>query len=129
MKNFSDEMEKDRKFEVGGVVLEWEYPYWEDLADIFDDEVGDVSTKEALAQTIDRISLFLTDETRPEWKKVARRKKNPIPLFQISGIYRWLLEVSSGRPTQSLSGSEPGGGNSEPSSPGASPSTEATSKK
>jgi hypothetical protein len=136
VKEFSKELVSDRSFEIGGTVLEWRYPYWEELASIFDEdlaslrnggEVGDVSTKEALAQTIDRVNLFLTDGSRDRWAEVAHRREDPVPLFQISEVYRWLLEISSGRPTQSPSGSEPGGGTSEQSSPDGSPSTEETS--
>jgi hypothetical protein len=86
-----------------------------------------VSTKQALEQTIDRVNLFLTDGSKEKWGEVAHRREDPLPLFQISELYRWLLEISSGRPTQSLSDSEAGAGSSEPSSPDGSPSTEETS--
>lgn len=136
MKEFSSELVTDRKFEIGGVTLQWRYPYWEELALIFDEdmatvrnggEVADTSTKEALEQTIERVKVFLDEPSVDRWVEVAHRREDPIPFFQISGVYRWLLEVSSGRPTQSPSDSEPGGGNSEPSSPAVSPSTEETS--
>jgi hypothetical protein len=135
VKEFSKELVTDRKFEIGGVVLEWRYPYWEELASIFDDdlaslrnggEVGDVTTKKALEDTVERVGLFLTEDSRDRWLEVARRKDDPVPLFQISDLYRWLLEISSGRPTQSPSDLEPGAGTSDQSSPAASPSTEAT---
>jgi hypothetical protein len=136
VKEFSKELVTDRKFEIGGVVLEWRYPYWEELALIFDEDMksfrnggqepGDVSTKDALEQTVDRVNLFLTEDSRDRWVEVAHRKDDPVPLFQISEVYRWLLEVSSGRPTQSPSDSDPGAGTNDQSSAEGSPSTEAT---
>lgn len=126
MKEFSQELENDRRFEIGGEVLEWEYPKWRQLGAIFDedlkamrngDEVGDTSTIQALEQTVERIGMFLMEESRPRWAAIAERDENPVPLFQITDLYRWLLEVSSGRPTQSPSASEPGAGETEASSP------------
>jgi hypothetical protein len=126
VREFSSELVTDKKFEIGGVVLEWRYPYWEELAAIFDedlravrngDEPGEITTQKALEDTVERIGLFLENGSRGQWQEVAHRKDNPVPLFQISELYRWLLEVTSGRPTQSPSASEAGGGETEASSP------------
>lgn len=128
MKEFSSQLESDKKFEIGGQVLEWRYPYWEELAAIFDEDLasvrnggepGDVTTTQALKDTVERIGLFLENGSREKWAEIAHRKEDPIPLFQISALYRWLLEVTSGRPTVPPSDSEPGGGETDQSSPAA----------
>ena len=131
MKEFSSELASDRKFEVGGVVLEWRYPYWEELSELYDQgrqevangEPDGVSTKEALERAIERAGVFLTDDSREKWNQLVHDRDEPLPAFLIGEVFQWLVEVTSNRPTPPPSGSAPGGGNTEASSPGGSPST------
>lgn len=149
MKEFSQLIPEDRKFELGGEVWEWETPHWEALAAIFDEDVqiltanleedeeqqkdetpkDETPTKDSIARVQDRIALFLPAADRPRWKKLCQRKENPVPMFLFSEVYRWLLEVATGRPTQPPSDSESGGGNGEVSSPAGSRSRAGSRKR
>jgi hypothetical protein len=136
MKEFSEELADDRKFEIGGQVLQWRYPHAEELAILFDEDEAilakangdksEMTNKQALDVTIKRIEIFLVKDDVPKWKKIVADKENPVPLFQIRGLYRWLLEVTSGLPTLPPSTLPAGGGETEGSSPAASPSPEET---
>jgi len=101
--------EEDREFEIAGEVFKWVYPYWEDIADVFDrdtvaDETqtnGDVSitVRSTIADFIERIELFIDpdfNDGQTRWKALTKRKKNPIPHSQYASLYQWLLEVTSG---------------------------------
>jgi hypothetical protein len=130
MKQFSDALEKERQFEIGGELFKWRYPYWEEMSALFDEDSvlleklkengnEEFSTdKEAIELIIKRIELFLDPEegSLARWKKLAHRKSNPVPRFQFNELYRWLLEVTSGRPTEQPSDLEPGAGSTEASS-------------
>lgn len=116
---------EDREFEIGGEVFRWIYPYWEDIAKVFDadtvemetenengNESKDPTVRDTIADFIKRIELFIDPEFNDgitRWKALAKRKKNPIPHSQYAELYRWLLEVSSSpTPTESPSPSEDG---------------------
>ena len=120
MKRFT--VEQDHRFEIGGEVFSWIYPYWEDIANVFDKDAR-LSTEEegkngseveftvhsTIKDFIDRIKLFLPKEDHERWIALTKRKANPIPHAQYSELYRWLLEVSSSpTPTEPLSPSEDG---------------------
>lgn len=134
MKEFSrDEVSvTDRKFEIGGVVLEWRYPYHDELFEVLTENAQqDSATDENPRDTVEKLirwsAVFLTPDSKEKWLEVAHRKEDPIPLFQFGRLFQWLLEeASGGRPTESPSASEPGGGKTEQSSPDGSPSTVAT---
>lgn len=109
MKRFT--IEKDREFEVAGEVFRWVYPYWEDIAEVFDRDdteeettngkVVEVTVRSTLSDFIDRIELFIDPDFNDgveRWRKLTKRKKDPIPHSQYAAIYQWLLEVTS-RPT------------------------------
>lgn len=119
MKRFA--VVQDREFEIGGEVFTWVYPYWEDIANVFDkdtetlSENGDgsddklPSVHETIEDFIERIQLFLEPDDHARWVALTKRKKNPIPHSQYSELYRWLLEVtSSPTPIEQLSPSEDG---------------------
>jgi hypothetical protein len=113
MKKF--EITQDRDFEVAGEVFQWKFPYWEDIADVFDaDETEEtaegngkaveVTVRSTLKDFMDRIELFLDEDLNdnvPRWRKLTQRKKDPVPHSQYAQIYQWLLEVTS-RPTPTL---------------------------
>lgn len=102
MKRFS--VAQDREFEIAGEVFTWIYPYWEDIADVFDRDSGeaegedgeiDTSVKSTISDFIDRIQLFIEPSQREQWVALTRRRNNPIPHSQYAELYRWLLEVTS----------------------------------
>lgn len=131
MREFTNELinREDRSFEIGGEVFKWRYPYWEEYADQVDKDMAELSAAEKTAETndetlpeqmvrkgiqsyIDRIPLYLDRENDAErrWKALTKRKEDPVPPFMYRRIYEWLLEVTSGRPTEPPSPSENGQG-------------------
>jgi hypothetical protein len=107
MKRFT--IERDREFEVAGEVFKWVYPYWEDIADVFDrDEeedatatngkVVEVTVRSTLKDFIDRIELFIDPDFNngvQRWRELTKRRKDPVPHSQYAAIYQYLLEVTS----------------------------------
>lgn len=125
----------DRQFEVGGEIYEWVTPYWEDLAAIYDedvqraitalkepdegnepDEAAETGTHDNIERTQQRIKLFLEEKDHKRWDALCARRDNPVPMHLYGEIFKWLLEVATGRPTQQPSDSEPGAGNGGQSS-------------
>lgn len=120
MKRFSQA--EDREFEIGGEVFRWVYPYWEDIAKVFDRDEEELSqngktpeeptVRSTIADFIERIQLFIDPDFNDgvtRWKTITKRKKNPIPHSQYAELYRWLLEVTSNpHPTEPSSPSEDG---------------------
>jgi hypothetical protein len=108
---------EDREFEIAGEVFKWVYPYWEDIATVFDRDAKEVqddvpfSVRATIADFIERIELFLDPENDSinRWRLLTKRKKNPIPHSQYAALYQWLLEVTSApTPTEQSSPSEDG---------------------
>lgn len=117
MKRFA--VVQDREFEIAGEVFTWVYPYWEDIADVFDKDtrsdedaeanIEDITVRDTITDFIDRIQLFIEPSDRERWLALTKRKKNPIPHSQYAELYRWLLETTSmPTPTELLSPSEDG---------------------
>lgn len=114
MKRFS--VEQDREFEIAGEVFTWIYPYWEDIADVFDRDTADANgdddslkVRDTIADFIERIQLFIEPDQRERWVQLTKRRKNPVPHSQYSELYRWLLETTSNpTPTELPSLSEDG---------------------
>lgn len=115
------EVEKDRGFEVVGEAFQWVYPYWEDIADVFDEDETEettdqngnsaVTVRSTLVDFQKRIELFIDPEFNEgikRWRELTKRKKDPIPHSQYGQIYQWLLEVTSRTPTEPSSPSEDG---------------------
>jgi hypothetical protein len=128
-RSFSKELEEDREFEIGGQIFKFIYPHWKEGAELFDKEMvevqsenGDTPAFSFVADTeiaIKRVPMFLDPENDAlkRWKDlVARKPPHAVPRHQIAQLYRWLVEVTSGFPTQQLSDSSSGDGTSEPSS-------------
>lgn len=134
MKRFA--VADDREFEIGGEVFKWVYPYWEDIADVFDvdeDETSiDNSVRGTIADLIERIKIFIDPDFNDgvtRWTALSKRRKDPIPHSQYAELYRWLLEVTSDpHPSEPSTPSEDGQQNGEPTSTAA-PSSRATSRK
>lgn len=132
LREFSKELAEDREFEIGGQVFKFRYPYWEEMAAIFDGDLtpsgngdGGFSFKADTQLAIDLVPIFLDDDGPERWKELVARKPNGVPRHQIVQVYRWLVEVT-GFPTSPLSPSAPGVGSGDISSPAASSSPEAT---
>ena len=128
LRSFTNELPEDREFEIGGQLFKFVYPHWKDGAKLFDDEMtptedtnGDAPAFSFVADTetaIKRIPMFLDAENdaHNRFKELVSRKNDPVPRHQIAQLYRWLVEVTSGFPTQQPSASSSGDGSSEDSS-------------
>ena len=129
-REFSKELAEDRDFEIGKEVFTWRYPHWSEAAKLFDEEVTPQPEENGKAPefsfqadtelAIKRIPMFLEGgaPTKKRWEALVARKEDPVPRHQIVQLYRWLVQETSGLPTQPPSASEPGGGDSETSSQG-----------
>ena len=119
LREFSKELVDDRQFEIGGELFEWRYPYWEDFADRRDQDAAVVQNPESTSELsfkdlykdfIERIEPFLDpkNDSLKRWKALAKRKVDPVPAYQFTELYMWLLEVTSARPTETLLSSSNG---------------------
>jgi hypothetical protein len=129
LREFSKELVEDRQFEIGGELFEWRYPFWEDFADarerdaavLRDPEANaDITFKDMYKDFIDRIEPYIDpkNDSIKRWRTLAKRKTDPVPAYQYTELYMWLLEVTSARPTELPSPSENGQGQTEPTSTG-----------
>jgi len=135
VKSFTEELAEDRTFEIGNETFKWRYPHWQEMAAIYDEDqaalsnggsLEEITTKQDIELAIKRIQIFLEPDSAKRFSTLTKRKEEPVPMFQFRTLYRWLLEVTSGRPTTSPSASAESGGDTDTSSPDASPSTEET---
>ena len=113
MKKFSDNLEQDRDFEFLGELFKWKLVHWSVITQIADGRSnGKQTNTEQLQEVIDLIPTFLDDENDgPErMKKLLAGEEKPAPVGQVNSLYEWLLEVSSGRPTEAPSPSPAGRG-------------------
>ncbi len=123
MRAFSKELVEDRQFEIGGELFEWRYPYWEDFADRRDQdaaiitatapengEPAETTFKDLYKDFIDRIEPFIDpkNDSIKRWRALSKRKVDPVPAYQFTELYMWLLEVTSARPTETLLSSSNG---------------------
>jgi len=123
-REFSKELAEDREFEIGGELFRFRYPHWEETALLFDEEVnpadtnGDFSFKADTEVALKRIPIFLdpANDSHKRFKTLVARKSDPVPRHQFVQLYRWLLQVTSGLPTNPPSDSASGGGDSDTSS-------------
>jgi hypothetical protein len=132
VKSFTEELPgpQDRSFEIGGEVFRWHYPGWLAVAEIQDEDSAVLdalekdpdstlrSNVEAMRNLIGRIEVFLDPDgdNRDRWRALSGKDSNAIPHGQYILLYRWLLEVTSGRPTEAPSLSSPGSTAAEPTS-------------
>lgn len=136
MRRFSQELEQDREFELGGELFEWVYPNWEIGAWLFDDQLepsengdGQFSFKADTELAIERIPMFLNEanDSHNRFQTLVERKPpHAVPRHQLVQCYRWLVEVTSGLPTSPPSESASGGGSSDTQSEEESSSQEET---
>jgi hypothetical protein len=143
-RDWDAELIEDRSFKIGGELFEWIYPHWEIGARLFDDNLepakkngdGDASEGGFYFQAdtqlaIDRIPLFLNpkNDAKARFKRLAARKEDAVPRHQFVQLYRWLVQVTGGLPTDppSSTPSDGGAGNAGADSSDALSSTEETS--
>jgi hypothetical protein len=133
LRSFSDELMEEREFEIGGQVFRIRYPHWREGALLFDDITtpsrnGDEAPAEPeqfsfvadAEQAIEKIPMFLDpdyNDAHARFSELVGRKKDPVPRFQLVQLYTWLVQVTDGRPTEPLSPSAGGGGDTDTSSP------------
>jgi hypothetical protein len=125
-RSFTEETVKDRTFEIGGEMFKWRYPYWKDIASIFDEDASliqendgrPLNATENIELAIKRVEMFLDPENDAvkRWRALAARKDTPVPHFQFGQLYVWLLEVTGRRPTETPTPSEDGSEKTEPTS-------------
>jgi hypothetical protein len=127
MRQFEKELVEDRQFTIGGELFEWRYPFWEDFAARRDqdaaiitkepeknedgtDKVDETTFKDLYKDFIDRIEPFIDPkhEGIKRWRALSKRKEDPVPAYQYTELYMWLLEVTSARPTETLLSSSNG---------------------
>lgn len=127
MKKFSDLLVEDHEFEFSGEMFKWQYVHWSVLTGIADGPArsnGDKEAKEPTAtesvkQIADAIPNFIEGEDgRKRMIALLEGKDKPVPIGQVNALYEWLLEVTSGRPTETPSPSEGGPGRTAASSKG-----------
>ena len=120
IKRFSSE--QSREFEVAGQIFKWRTPYWEEIANVFDEATAAVAATNgagddarpaytSTADLIKRIEVFIdpADEGVKRWREAAKSKTSPIPYAVFGELYSSLLVVGSGRtPTGTPSPSSPG---------------------
>ena len=141
MRKWSEELQQDREFEIGGELFEWIYPHWEVGAKLFNEELTPVASTnggepvafdwvENTKKAVDGVPMFLNpkNDSHKRWKALCARKVDAVPRHQISQLYNWLVQVTGNLPTTppSSTGSDAGDGETEAVSSDVSPSTEAT---
>lgn len=135
-KSFTEELlvpEDKRTFEVGGELFKWRYLFWEDFAGGVDRDQAEIADRakkraeqakaeqngegdgeltftELYADYQKRIEPYLDEENDAikRWQALTKRKTNPVPAHIYQAVYMWLLEVTSGRPTEQPSPSGDG---------------------
>ena len=125
---------EQREFEIGGQVFRIRYPHWREGALLFDDITtpsrnGDESPRLSRRRSRSwltrsrrsngsRCSWTPTFRTRISGSRISSaRERDPVPRFQLVQLYTWLVQVTDGRPTEPLSPSAGGGGDTDTSSP------------
>jgi hypothetical protein len=133
MREFSKELipKDDRTFEIGGEMFRWRYPFWQEYAERREADTQAVKAAQQNGDSeeeftfvdlyqdyFNRIETFIDPENDgiARWKRLAKRKSDPVPAYQLPELYFWLLEVTSGRPTGQPSPSESGPGQTVSSS-------------
>lgn len=115
MKKFSDTLTQDRDFEFLGELFKYKLVHWSVITSIVDEggkNGKDPTATEQVQELIDLIPAFVDEDNEgpARMKKLLEGKDKPVPIGQINALYEWLLEVTSGRPTEAPSSSAPGRG-------------------
>jgi hypothetical protein len=119
VKKFSDALEADREFEFGGELFKYQYVHWSVLTGIVDGASTngkEPTATENVQEIVDSIPKFIEPDGDERIRTLLTDPGRPVPIGQVNALYEWLLEVTSGRPTQPPSPSEPGPGKTARSS-------------
>lgn len=120
MKKFSDSLEAEHEFEFAGELFKWQFVHWDVLTGIVDggsENGSDPTATESVKQITESIPNFIdTEDGKQRMQTLLAGKVKPIPIGQVNALYEWLLEVTSGRPTETPSPSESGRGKTAVSS-------------
>lgn len=121
MKKFSESLAQDRDFEFMGELFKWQYVHWSVLTEIVDRSPNgkEPTATENVEEIIAAIPQFIDAENDGPKRMSTLLVSGPVPIGQVNALYEWLLEVTSGRPTEQPSPSEPGRGKTAASSKGA----------
>ena len=88
--------------------------HWSVITGIVDNAGGNgktPTTTEQVQELIDLIPEFVDEENDgPARMKKLLSGDKPVAIGQVNALYEWLLEVSSGRPTEQPSPSQTGRG-------------------
>lgn len=120
-RNFDELLEADLTFTIGGETFTMQYVRPEVLAEWEDEPNDDTPAAEILARTTERMCLFLVEGDRDRFRSLRERTEKPIASVQLNALVRWMIEVQSGRPTQTPSLSGDGSGSAAPGSQARSP--------
>lgn len=105
MKKFSDTLAQDRDFEFLGELFKYKLVHWTVITQIVDggrSNGKEPTATEQVQELIEIIPEFIDDENDgPErMKALLSGEGKPVPIGQVNSLYEWLIEVTSGRPTE-----------------------------
>lgn len=137
LKEFSKDLAEDREFEFGGETFTFRYPSAEEMVDYLDKAVADgaQATNGQLETTFTKDLSDLIENTLLyiDGGPVAHERFKALtatqPRFAFLAVHTWLVETTSGYPTQPPSDSSTGAETSPPSSSGKSRSRVVTPAK
>lgn len=131
-RNFDEVHNTDRSFTLAGEEFGWRYLHWSEWADWIDgvietsspngssakkeEKEEDPTLRESIEQLVERITLFLIPEDRERFVTLANDPEKNVSWLQLNEIRDWMVEVQTGRPTQSPSTSTTGRGKTAASS-------------
>lgn len=115
MKKFSDSLQKDRDFEFLGELFKYKLVHWSVITQIVDTSGSngkDPTATQSVQELIDLIPSFIDEENDgpARMQNLLKGTDKAVPIGQVNALYEWLLEVSSGRPTEAPSPSPAGRG-------------------
>lgn len=123
MKKFSDALAEDRDFEFMGELFKWKYVHWSVLTGIVDSGTPNGKKEPTATENVEEIIIAIPQFIDAENDGPSRMSKlltdGPVPIGQVNSLYEYLLEVTSGRPTEQPSPSQAGPGKTAASSRGA----------
>lgn len=127
-RNFDTGSKKGHKFTLAG--RDFRVHAGMPLSFLMDiDEDNKVTGKEALEKTLSFIRSMLLDESRIEWDKMLADSSVFVDSDTLTELFKWLIEVASGRPTKRPPSSGNGAGRTLSPSKGPSSGTPARALK
>lgn len=114
-KNFDEMLNEDLTFIIAGESFTMHLVRPEVLA-AWEDEEDPETSMESLAEADKKIKLFLAPEDHGRWDSLRARDENPVSSAALNALIRWMIEVQTGRPTQTPSPSDSGPGSTEATS-------------